>query len=177
VHRAFAWLLHSRRNLFLWPTNCSDMSGPSLQVARCTGRDRNNSGLSVVVQRTLRRGAKEAVLLSGDADYTNITACATKQFGAAVVSHHGGIGTGHNTVRPTGPTSQLVYSVGHGNTYGHPKLQALLEHLVAGWIPAHTFSTAQHSRNRPCHIAIVLNRKTPTTGCMHRNCEPKVVAR
>jgi hypothetical protein len=174
VHRAFAWLLHSKAHLHLWPKSLPSLSTPHLVVEHCTGTDRNNSGLSMAVQRELPGGGTEMVLLPSDADYASIPLCSGMSFGAVVASHHGGLVSASHIAKPIGSNRQMVYSVGHGNSYGHPKLHALLDYLTAGWSPNHTYSTAQHTRRRPCNVAIMLKGSTPRTGCPA--CRPKIFA-
>jgi hypothetical protein len=85
-------------------------------------------------------------------------------FGTVVASHHGAIVDSIAEIRPTAQGS-LIYSVGNGNQFCHPRLRAELEYLLAGWAPQNTYSTSQLVRKRPDAIAIQLSRRPVETGC------------
>jgi hypothetical protein len=173
-HRALAWDLHRRGHLHIWPHGMTDYPGTYLKVEKCTGSGRNDSGLAMIVHGEETAGARREALLTGDAAYDCIPEVKNgkTRFGAVVASHHGAIVDSIAEIRPTAQGS-LIYSVGNGNQFCHPRLRAELEYLLAGWAPQDTYSTSQRVRKRPNAIAIQLSRRPVETACA--DCTAKLV--
>lgn len=173
-HRALAWDLHRRKHLHIWPRNMTQYDGHYFKIEKCTGTGRNDSGLAMVVHGEESAESRREVLLTGDAAYGCIPEVTKKtRFGAVVASHHGAIVDSISEVKPTAKGGSLVYSVGNGNQFCHPRLHAELEYLQAGWVPKDTYSTSQRGRNRPNSIAITLSSRPVQTGC--GDCTAKLV--
>jgi hypothetical protein len=173
-HRALAWELHRRGHLHIWPTGMKDYAGAYFRVERCTGSGRNDSGLAMIVHGQGGPDFAREVLLTGDAAYDCIPAVKSKtRFGALVASHHGAVVNSISEAQPSAGGAALVYSVGNGNCFCHPRLHAELEYLQSGWRPNDTYSTSQRVRNRPTAIAIRLSASPVDTGC--GDCTPKLI--
>lgn len=173
-HRALAWDLHRRGHLHIWPKGMTEYDGQYFRIEKCTGSGRNDSGLAMIVHGEEGPDPRREVLLTGDAAYDCIPGVTNKaRFGAVVASHHGAIVDSISEVRPSPRGGALVYSVGNGNQFCHPRLHAELEYLQAGWVPNDTYSTSQRVRYRPNAVAIRLSSRNVTTGC--GDCTPKLV--
>jgi hypothetical protein len=125
--------------ILLWPekTKRIDFSGGWLEACRPpsgTPIDRNNSGIAMYVRPSAKVGA---VLLTGDADFPCIPSVAGKRkvpLAGLVAPHHGAKVTAAFVPKPKkGSPSRLVMSVGAGNSYGHPKQQAIDAYQENGW--------------------------------------------
>ena len=173
-HRALAWELHRRRHLHIWPRRMTEYDGKYLKIQKCTGSGRNDSGLALIVHGEESTGSRREVLLTGDAAYDRIPEVTKKTpFGAVVASHHGAVVNSITEVKPTAKGGSLVYSVGMGNHFCHPRLQAELAYLQAGWVPNATYSTSQRVRKRPNAIAIKVSSRPVLTRC--GSCTAKLV--
>jgi len=177
-HRAFAWALHRLGHLHFWPRNMPDYQGAYFRIEKCTGVGRNDSGLAMTVYGEKGGDFDRKVLLTGDAAYDCIPEVQARktQFGAVVASHHGAIVSSITEAKPSvslKTNAALVYSVGHGNGFGHPRLHAELDYLLSGWLPDNTYSTAQYIRSRPNAIGIRLSSNPIRTGC--GTCNPKLI--
>lgn len=106
----------------------------SLEIASCTGTDRNNSGLAVKVSDHER---KLSWLVTGDASYASIPTFAhTYPMAALTVPHHGAAQDA-GSVAPLPPSSRYsraMYSFGEANSYDHPRLSATTLHVNSGFI-------------------------------------------
>jgi len=176
IHLAFAWQLFQKRSLHVWPDAYPSISGGLVRLERCRNgktNDKNNNGLALTIATHSPDQTPIKFLLPGDADFDSIPSVNNGEaFDGLVASHHGANVKAIGQLKSTGNSGPLVYSVGHGNGYGHPRLNALLEYLQAGWLPPRTYSTTQSRRNRPCTIGIRLNRTNLTTGCPQ--CRPRI---
>ena len=172
-HRALAWELHRRGRLHIWPRGMREFNGSYFHIEKCTGSGRNDSGLVMTVSGRRGTDFESKVLLSADAAYDCIPEIKNRtRFSAIVASHHGAVVSSISEVKPRGKDSVLIYSVGHGNGFCHPRLQAELEYLQSGWVPTSTYSTSQRIRNRPSSIAIRISPQPPESGC--GLCTPKI---
>jgi hypothetical protein len=114
------------------------------------------------------------MLLTGDAAYDCIQKMKRKtRFGAAVASHQWAMVDSISELKFSKGSDALVYRVGHGNGFCHPRLHAELEYLNAGWLPGNTYSTAQRARHRLNSISIALSNSPIATGC--QLCDPKLM--
>jgi hypothetical protein len=173
-HRALAWDLHRRKHLHIWPRGISHYTGRYFRIEKCTGSGRNDGGLAMIVYEEHGRVSQRQVLLTGDAAYDCIPAVTRKtRFAAVVASHHGAIVNSISEVKPAAGGGALVYSVGNGNQFCHPRLLAELTYLQAGWVPKDTYATSQRVRSRPNSIAITLSGRPVQTRC--GDCTPKLV--
>jgi beta-lactamase superfamily II metal-dependent hydrolase len=175
IHLAFAHQLHKRGNLHVWPDTTTSIREGPLRIEKCgtpDGRDKNNNGLAMTVEGA-GFGHPYRALLPGDAGFDSIPSVTSgESFDAIVASHHGAQVGAISTMTAPMANAALVYSYGHANTYGHPRLHAALEYLQAGWLPPRTYSTTQSRRQRPCTVGLRLNRRGQTTGC--DDCQPKI---
>lgn len=107
------------------------------ELRRCTGADRNGSGLALIVSfRNFRLGW----LLTGDASYNYIPGKFPKILEAVIVPHHGA-DMGPASIPPPrlGSSSKLLYSFGPNNSHGrtsvqHPTWSTMKAHHNAGWV-------------------------------------------
>lgn len=174
VHRAFAYELHQRRRLWIWPSWLAGFRGPQVTVGKCTGSTRNDSGLAMWVHVPQADGSEQAILLPGDTEYSRLPVLPRPMpLHAAVVSHHGANLNSIASCAPHGPGSALVYSYGDGNTFRHPARQARADYRRSGWAPARTFQTVDPAGRRPFDVAIPITSTPAVTGC--RMCGPMVV--
>jgi hypothetical protein len=118
THAVLAGRIRRDGELLIWPDDEDVISGGSIEVLRCLGNNRNDSGLACVIHGP---DAKR-ILLPGDARYSNI-AHMPDPVHALVAAHHGGRTNATEAQIPT-PASEaagrLVYSYGPGNSYNHP---------------------------------------------------------
>lgn len=171
VHAAFAWDLVRRDNLVIWPEGLESAAEGGITIKRCSGLARNDSGLAMEVRRMVD-GRERVVLLPGDAEYCYVPGMSDiPTYDGAVVSHHGSALVSASMLKPGGEGSGLVYSVGHGNIFGHPRLHAELSYLQSGWLPQRTLSTTQSRRRRPCNVALSFLDGRTSTAC--QSCGPK----
>lgn len=105
-----------------------------LQRANGPKSDLNNSGLVVEARVRGWRG-----LLPGDASYSRIPHVRDR-YDLIVVPHHGSDTSVKSTSRfpasvpqPSSDDSVLIYSYGFGNSYGHPGVRAISEHVAKSW--------------------------------------------
>lgn len=172
THLAFAAELKRRGNLLIWPETLGAIDTHAFRIEKCTGTERNDSGLALLFRDENYR----TILMTGDAAYDYIPMIGMhSRFDAVIASHHGARMMSADKILPAVPNAALIYSVGHGNYFGHPALHACLTYLQGGWSPACTASTAQHITRRPNSIGISLNRQTPKTGC--RQCQPRIICK
>ncbi|QTT89693.1 hypothetical protein [Pseudomonas chlororaphis] len=125
--------------MLLWPTDSKriDFSAGWLEVCEPgagSPNDRNNSGLAMFVRPNKSNGA---VLLTGDADFTSIPSLLKTRkppLAGIVAPHHGSYITEYAIPTPKkGGPARLVMSVGNGNSYGHPKQQAIDAYKSKHW--------------------------------------------
>lgn len=125
--------------LLIWPETKARIGFAAGWVEACRpGRnlpwDRNNTGLAMFVRPTAK---SSAIALTGDADFLSIPSLSRMRpppLAGVVAPHHGGKINLSGIPRPkkSGP-AQLVVSVGAGNSYGHPKKEALDGYESKGW--------------------------------------------
>jgi hypothetical protein len=166
VHRAFATELVERGHLHIWPSSLPSLTVGQITVEHCTGKDQNDSGLSMIVKKAPRCKKKSTVLLPGDADYNSIPSVLKGvRFNGVVASHHGSRVRSIASVAAPRSGGTLVYSYGSGNVFGHPRLHSQLDYLRAGWKPDNTWSTTQSVMRRPSNIAVSLTKERPHFHC------------
>lgn len=126
--------ISKKGNLLIYPKIVSSISSNNLNLIKCTGRTKNDSGLALEVKiPTDDINRNLLALLPGDAKYKYISTT-NDEFNYLVVTHHGGA---NPTVIPK-PSSISdsnchVYSYGNPNKYGHPKPDTINEHRLKGW--------------------------------------------
>lgn len=125
--------------ILLWPTGTRRIAFSIGWLEACrseegTAVDRNNNGIAMFIRPRHRDGA---ILLTGDADFTSIPGISGKKkvpLAGLVAPHHGArISTAAIPKPKRGGPARLVISVGHGNSYGHPKQEAIDEYSKVGW--------------------------------------------
>lgn len=113
-----------------WSTTCGRVT---LERPAPGSTSKNHSGIVMRVDLPGTTSARPwPVLLSGDMGYDYLPTSLTHDLGALVAAHHGAsryLGTPPPASQ--GPT--VAYSFGSGNTYGHPKPEALDRHTASGW--------------------------------------------
>lgn len=105
----------------------------TLVLERCTGRTRNDSGLSVMVWDLLR---ERTWLLVGDAAYRYLPSAPSLQGLCVLSASHHGAALGVGDAPPAAPAIgylRLLYSFGFENAYDHPRDVAVQSHEKAGW--------------------------------------------
>jgi hypothetical protein len=113
--------------------------GSNLLLRRGTSasaKDRNGNGYGL----RLDLGA-EAIVLTGDADYSILHPDLQQKLTAITVPHHGALGT--SPPNPSGGIARAVASYGLPNCYRHPDEKHLEAHSDAGW---QLLRTATHLR-------------------------------
>lgn len=127
-----------------WLEACSPPSG--------IPNDRNNSGIAMFVQPDPKG---PAILLTGDADFPCIPSVAGQKkvpLAGLVAPHHGAKITLGAIPRPkNGSPARLVMSVGAGNSYGHPKQDAINEYQKKGWLASLTQDRFDCTRTPALH--------------------------
>lgn len=158
-HAAFvSKILSAGGTVLIWarknpkPISIATAGGQTLTLAHCTGKVRNDSGISCVVTDTIR---SEGWLLTGDAPYNKLGQGSLPQnLRAVVVPHHGAdMGSAVKNTPPARPGgyTRLIYSFGPGNRHGrtavqHPTAVAIAAHAAwnhGAWISAPPASTSK----------------------------------
>lgn len=130
--------------ILLWPNDTKRIQFSAGWLEACSPKDgepgdRNNSGLAMFVQPNPKTGP---ILLTGDADFPSIPSLAIKRppaLAGMVAPHHGARISSDGVPRPKSDSpAQVVVSVGKGNTYGHPKQDAIDAYQECGWLPVLT---------------------------------------
>lgn len=122
------------------------LSGQCLKLLHGTGRSRNDSGQTLVVEGA---GTSCKWVLPGDARYDKIDQLSS--YACALVASHHGARQPAKSVPPSRSEcdyARLVYSVGHGNSYGHPSTVAQHSHSRSGWALADTRFTGASAQGR-----------------------------
>lgn len=102
------------------------------EIIKCRGRDKNNSGLALVV--TSPQNPIQTVLHPADAAYINIPFISRRAFDGLVATHHGAeFAVANSPVPVTASEGHIAYSYGAGNTYSHPRVNATNAHRGANW--------------------------------------------
>lgn len=141
MHWRFALALARKGNLYRWPSPTFVMSNNRLMVTPVSGGkpgNRNNNGLvAVVADQPKGRKRRRAILLPGDADYSNLpfsnpSWTPAYSFSGLAASHHGGkVVVGKIPVAAS--PAWLAISAGMGNKYKHPDKQAQRGYIEKGW--------------------------------------------
>jgi hypothetical protein len=142
-HRRFAATVAARGRLLIWPPGLTHVARGPLEIVKCTGRSRNDSGLAVYIDDPNPADdeiVQSRILLTGDAAYPDIPNAFATGISGMVASHHGGNRSQSGVPPPSRPHDhKLVYSWGDGNRYKHPTNGNETEHRLAGWTQdAHT---------------------------------------
>lgn len=168
--------------ILLWPEKCqrirfSDGWLEACEPAPSLARDRNNTGIAMFVRP---KGRGPAILMTGDADFPSIPSLKSNtrlQLAGMVAPHHGSRITAGDVPKPmAGSPKTLVISVGHGNTYGHPKQDSIDAYEAAGWNGTVVLTRDRQVCDRTClpihehnHGNILLKfstrTKDPRCGC------------
>lgn len=161
----------------LWPEKAKRIKFTAGWLEACipsdpTSSDRNNSGLAMFVKPSSQ---KAAILLTGDADFPCIPSVTGKKIALAgmVAPHHGARVTANAAPKPeVGTPCRLVMSVGHDNTYGHPKQEAIDLYAQLGWVASRTQDRSECSYHHPTShvhgstlLKFATNSHNPKCGC------------
>ncbi len=139
TQRKFLKRLQQNGNTILvYPSVMTRIDTPICTIVKCTGpaTDKNESGLAVYTDLLRIEDESLKVLLPGDASYTNISHLNDTDLaiGGLIATHHGAEFQVHNTpVPPANSLNRIIYSNGVGNSYRHPKINAVNAHQGAGW--------------------------------------------
>lgn len=137
THLKFAWELHKRGNLIIWPQEFDSLDIAFGSINKCTGESRNNSGL-VLLLNLLKQDKNHKVLLPGDSAFEDIPVNILKNLNGLVASHHGGF-VGNDQYPVSAGKGSIVFSFGLKNSYGHPDQRSIICYLLKGW--SHQLST------------------------------------
>lgn len=124
IHAVLAGSVRRYGSLLIWPRDTISIANGPIEVVRCTGTNRNDSGLAMVVHGPPDEadGRQRRVILPGDARYARIQLLPDTAT-SLVAAHHGGR-TGSPEAEIPAPegdaAGRLVYSYGPGNSYAHP---------------------------------------------------------
>ena len=150
-------LLPGLSAILLWPDDAKRIYFSAGWLEACSPppgglSDRNNSGIAMFV-RPDPKGP--AILLTGDADFPSIPSVACQKkvpLAGLVAPHHGARITENAVPRPQkGSPARLVMSVGTGNSYGHPKQDALNAYQKKGWLASRTQDRFDCTRTTALH--------------------------
>lgn len=155
-------------------------SGRSLSLIRGGGVDRNGSGIAMEIVDFSCQSRRW--LITGDVSYQHLSPHISSSYVAMSVPHHGSkFDTSVSIPIPAGTDgySRLIYSFGANNSFGHPKLECVTQHVQAGWAHPGWTSSSQ--------IAIgIAGGSVIATACHHPgsdhlgailvgwNCPPKI---
>ncbi|RZF64321.1 metallo-hydrolase/oxidoreductase [Sphingomonas populi] len=142
VHKALGNdILKGGGRILIVPTALSPLvwgnPGQTFELRRCTGTDRNGSGLALIAEDN---GTQSGWLLTGDAAYNYVPGPLPANLTAVAVPHHGA-DMGKASIPPASPHpgyARLLYSFGPANAHGrtgvsHPTAAAVAAHNSAGW--------------------------------------------
>lgn len=116
----------------------------TLVLERCSGREKNDSGLSVAVWDRIR---ERSWLLVGDAEYRYVPSASSLQGLCVLSAAHHGAALGVGDAPPAAPAIgylRLLYSFGYENTFHHPRDIAVQSHENAGWRHAGAWPQGAH---------------------------------
>jgi hypothetical protein len=139
--------------------------------------DRNNTGLAMFVEDVVG----DLVLLPGDADFPSIGSLAKlrkrkSRLVGLVAPHHGArISAAALPRAKKGSAAMLVYSVGEGNQYDHPKDAAMAAYRNKGWLDHWTSHRAVCSHGHEAHV--LGNRLVPFADASVPRCGCECVPR
>lgn len=120
----------ARGTLLLWG-NIPRISFWGGEIVKCSGPDKNHSGLSLIVNLN-----GEKILHPADAAYTFIPGVLNEQFGGMVATHHGAEfpTNNHPVPAPLPNNPNIAFSYGLNNSYDHPREPSVDAHYTNGWI-------------------------------------------
>lgn len=150
--RKFAAGLIARGLLRLWPAAQRTVVNAPVELAKCGGASKNDSGLALTVGFH-RRGA---VMCPADATFDHIPVPRLgrgRPLAGLVATHHGSAHIGAPIPRPA-PTAKLAFSFGTGNSFGHPGGSRTL-YAAEGWTaqldsPNGGIALGGRARRAPC---------------------------
>jgi beta-lactamase superfamily II metal-dependent hydrolase len=143
MHQKLAAQLKGK--LRLWPKNrdrsLSIQTGDGcIQIDKCTGDERNYSGLAMTLVKHDKDG-DQIIVLPGDAGFQHIPSLDQDnedQIEGEVVgmmaTHHGSRTHLQDIPKPSQWGGTIIYSYGNGNGYGHPAAEAVEAYEDQGWV-------------------------------------------
>lgn len=147
THVALMTSIMTSGKLLLVPPGFTAKWRGQVYLERCTGKDRNHSGVALTLSEQANGGGKQ-MLFPGDARYTYIPSFpnpTTSHYLSVVVPHHGGdMRSRTMSLCPSLTASRLVYSYGTGNTFSHPRHITRMDHQTAGWHDPYIFASPPH---------------------------------
>lgn len=118
-------------NLHVWPRNLDKIETNYGVFFYCNGSSKNDSGLGFLY---LRQSENFRTLLPGDAEYKYIDEDFKHSLSSIIASHHGGNRSFDPPPIPANTENTcVVYSYGLNNSYNHPGVIRIQEHLHYGW--------------------------------------------
>lgn len=165
-HLALALAIWSEGGrVIVWPkTSRGVVTRGAISVGLCSGSNRNESGLAVLVKTYAGE-----VLLPGDCGYGHLPdfwpgLSSVPLLQGLVVPHHGGKTSALTTKvipQPRSAWAKLAYSYGHpSGRYRHPHKSVEAEHAAAGWSLTMTRKTPA-MRPRQGHVWLTPSPFTP----------------
>lgn len=135
IHRYFLDLLFQNKKILIWPDTLDHIDMGYMTIRKANGSSRNDKGLILEIMDPY--GERPPVLFMGDADYGCFKGKAPlvdRDWSVVVAPHHGAKMRSNRV--PSCMASnyhRLIYSVGSGNSYGHPKLETETLYRQANW--------------------------------------------
>jgi hypothetical protein len=114
-------LLGAKANVLVWPRNLKKLDLGPIKVVKCTGWERNDSGLAMTVQ------AQRTIVMPGDAAPMFIPELDVAKSDVLVAPHHGA------WIHLAGHPRNIVASFGARNTYGHPNYRSVRSWCGTSW--------------------------------------------
>lgn len=121
----------SNGTVLVWDDSINEVHFWGGKIVKCTGTDKNHSGLALIVESPNNSLSK--ILHPADAAYKYIPGIDKMKFNGLVATHHGANFPDRNSPIPrtTINTGNIAYS--HANKYGHPTQLSVDAHENRGW--------------------------------------------
>lgn len=151
--RKFAVSLIRDKRLIIWPANQHRVRNGTLELVKCTGASKNDSGIALATR--VERGV---VLCPGDAAFDHLPVprvVGRRPIVGLVATHHGSAHVGAPLPRPKRRGARIAFSFGASNTYRHPDSAARLLYSSEGWTrqletPAGSIALGGRCMPTPC---------------------------
>jgi hypothetical protein len=125
----FAAHISATCNLLIWPNNLRRIIIDNIEIIKCNGPHKNDSGLAIIVKSNEKIAQ---TLHPGDAAYRYIRFLKGTNLNGLVATHHGGQFVDNNAPLPTVVNGCIAYSYAV-TRYGHPHANAVTAYVNNGW--------------------------------------------